>query len=324
MVVPTLLMGAVRKTTGHVPDEVDGVIKPDFQPFFTGTLLQLDAVNVPPRRFYVQPYGWAPIEYGQYANSYKLQNATDIYTFIPFVQLETGIFSWLDVTAYIQAQYFNVSGYSAFSFGDFSIAPGFQILLEDRYTAQPDLRLYIQQTIPTGKYQNLAEITERSQATGAGTYQTLIAIVMQKTFYNIPYHPYELNLNLGYTYQTKTRVSNRNFYGGGEGTDGVVDPGNSYLVNLSGEIAFDPTYAFALDINFVYQNTTTFKGNPGVTPTGEVATVGGPPSLTLSLAPAFEVMFDANSGVIFGVWFSVLGHNNTAYATPTLSYTYLF
>lgn len=297
---------------------------PDYTPNWGGSLLQINADNMYPKQTQVQAYGFFSSEYGNYSNNWKLENSIDTYVANPFLQIETGITCWLDITLNLDLQYVNTLGHSKLKWGDITVAPGIQLIREVKGSWKPDLRIYIEETFPTGEFDNLAPTKVDPHPTGEGSYQTAINLVYQKTFYAIPYHPFEINLNLGYTYYTKTHVSGYNAYGGGLGTDGVVNPGGEIWTNISTEICFNPKWAFACDLNYVWQNDVTFVGTEGVLIDGQPATMGSPPSDTLSITPSIEYMWGPSQSLLVGVWFTLAGRNTEAFIAPSFLYTWTF
>jgi hypothetical protein len=79
-----------------------------------------------------------------------------------------------------------------------------------------------------------------------------------------------------------------------------------------------------MEVLYAHSNSTNFKGNPGFTPGGSFANVGGKGGDSVSLAPAVEYNFTSNLGVIAGVWFSVTGPHPAKFTTSTVAVNYFF
>ena len=80
----------------------------------------------------------------------------------------------------------------------------------------------------------------------------------------------------------------------------------------------------AMDFVYVSSNRTKFYGNPGVGSDGTAASMGGPSSDNLSLAPAIEYNWTDSLGVVTGVQWSVYGRNSFNFVSGQFSVSYTF
>lgn len=307
----------------HAATPTDQCLPPDYTPNYIGTLLQIPAHNQPPGSLLFEGYLSPYTVYGTYDNDFNLQRQPCTYFIGPTVYLETGITDWLDIVLLLDGSYIIQGNHHKWRMGDALVGFGVQLLSDQKGTAIPDLRLYIQQNVPLGQFDHLAPSTNIPATTGSGSWQTGAFLAIQKIFYLIPYHPFELNLNLGYTYSPATYIHGYSAYGFGEGALGQLKPGNIFFLNFSGEYSFTPKMAFAMDMTYAYTSEAHFMGNPG-SPDSDFSKITLPSTVTFNLTPMFEYIIDDTSGILIGASFSVWGRNVNAYFSPTIYYSKIF
>ena len=240
----------------------------------------------------------------------------------PFIFLETGLVSWMDVAFLVQTQTNWQNGQSGGGIGDVQLTPGFKVYQQTRYI--PQVKIFIQETFPTGAYDNLNPYKNGLDATGGGSYKTQIGFIVGKLFLWQYQNPLRVRMSMGYTMASPVSVNNFNVYGGGFGTRGTVKPGNTFGTDLGLELSLTQRWVFAMDFVYTYTSSTTFSGYPGIALDGTTAVLGKPSSDNLSLAPAFEYNWNQNLGVIGGVQFSVYGRNSTNFISAIISVCYVF
>lgn len=131
-------------------------------------------------------------------------------------------------------------------------------------------------------------------------------------------------INAGYSIPSSVDVRGFSVYGGGYGTSGVVHPGCFFEFIGALEYQLTQNWVFACDFLYIHGNKTTFGGYPGVTSTGSVATVGKSSNEQFSIAPAIEYNFNADFGVIGGIWATFAGRNAKAFFAPILEFDFRF
>ena len=185
---------------------------------------------------------------------------------------------------------------------------GFQILRDNKEDWTPDLRLVLGETFPTGKYQHLNPRKGGSDIFGTGAYVTTAILILAKTFYTDPRHPYNLNLNLYYIQPSGVPIHGTSLYGGSADTRGRAFPNAGFITNLAIEYSLNMNWALGMDIRYVHQNKTTFKGNKGF-----LNQFGLPSSEQFSLAPCIEYSWSYYFSTAIGPWFSIAGRNSSAF-----------
>ena len=288
----------------------------EFEPLYAGTLLSFYPENALPGCFSVQPYIFSTQIYGAYEKNWSVLHHKNINTNTLLLSLETGITDWLDVNLIVNGSYNHFSNQHSWLYGDTVLYFGFQILHDQRGEWTPDLRLLIGETFPTGRYQRLDRNKLKIAPSGAGSFQTSAILIIRKIFYTYP-HPFNFNLNLYYIFPASTGVHGFNFYGGGPHTRGTVHPGNIFVTNLAFELSLNQYWQLGLDIRYEHQNKSPFTGKT-LLPTGL------PSSERFSLAPCIEYTFNQDLSLATGVWFSVAGRNNNAFASWVANVFYMF
>lgn len=291
----------------------------NFTATFYGTLLEFPTVNNLPGQVTLDPYLFGGFSYGSYDNNWSLVKEdrfglinSQFFTYI-------GVLSWLEFNFFLQSQTVFLNDRSSTHFGDSTFALGFQFLWEEKNTPKPNVRIAITETFPTGKYKNLDPFFNGIDSTGAGAYGTSLIFVVSKTFYNNPCHPFNIAINLSYTYLTKTRIKGLNTYGGGPITDGVIAPGMPLLIDFSTEYCFSEKYLFALDIQYTHTFPASFHGFEGFAPDGTLTSVSTVSKDLLTITPAIEFGITPNVCIYLGGYFTIAGRNASASAEGNIS-----
>ena len=318
LLLPTLLLARQKVKVIHPDTEVP------YEPWLTGSLLAPTAVNMElgHPNFYAFVGGFGI--YGRYDSSWKFQKEPTIWAINPVVdfQFATSKRTGIEVVGSYIINYRD--GERTSHFQDTLLLFGYQVSDDQMDSWIPDCRLTFRTLFPTGRFDQLDPVIEGIDATGQGAYFYGPALSCQKLFY-LPESFFMLHWSFGYFYPSKAKIKNHNVYGGGFGTRGTIRPGQIFIGFLSGEYSWSQRWVFAFDIQVLHQTKTTdFNGTPGITPSGEVGTVGLSASTEIALAPAIEYNLSANSGFLFGAWFTIAGQNTEAFAAAALAYSYIF
>lgn len=299
------------------------IAKAMFIPYYTGPLITGSADNAPPGVFNVQGYLYFNTQYGTFNENWSVMGMDNIYTLQPLLLFQTGITHWLDISVAFQGFQRWQKSKDAGRIGDTTIGFGFQIYKETPWI--PSIRATITEVFPSGRFENLNPVKGGIDATGGGAYQTAFGLNVSKAFWHNLLHPSRARMSFSYTLPNhKVDVENFNAYGGGFGTNGEVNVGDTIALDFGYEISLTQKWVFACDFVYAHGFETTFSGNPGISLMGGPATVGGPSNDQISLAPAIEYNTGPQGGFIGGVWFSLAGRNSSSFVALVLSYTQAF
>jgi len=282
-------------------------------PWFTGTLLSTRGRTLDQGHTVVEPYFFYTRYGGLYNDNWRLQSATVSRTIIQQTYFIYGLTNWMDVEIAPQWLRNSSDGESLSGFGDLPLQLGFQVLRGGSDSWLPDVRIWVQEIFPTGRYNDLPPSTVALGGTGGGSFATMLGIGVQKALRLGGDHVLRYRVNASYGFYTPVTVRGFNAYGGGFGTDGRVDPGSVATLTVAGEYSLTRHLVLALDIGFQTINASHFSGTPGTSVSGEQAMVGKGYGNLLTVAPALEYNFNQHVGFIAGPWFSLRGRNTSEF-----------
>lgn len=281
--------------------------------WFTGTLLSTRGRTLDQGHVVVEPYFYFTRYGGLYNDSWRLQSATVSRTIIQQTYFIYGVTSRIDIEIAPQWLDNSAEGESISGVGDFPLQLGFQALRGRSDSWLPDVRIWVQEVFPTGRYHNLSPSTIGLGGTGGGSFATTVGIGVQKAIGLGGDHVFRYRVNATYGFYSPVTVQGFNSYGGGFGTNGRVDPGSVTTLTVAGEYTLTRHLVLALDIGFQTVNATRFSGTTGIGVSGEQAMVGRGYGNLLTIAPALEYNFNEHVGLITGPWFSLRGRNTSEF-----------
>lgn len=281
-------------------------------PWFTGPLLAPSGKTIPAGHFNFEPYAF----YSTFPAGFRNIEVIPIVT--------AGINDFMDLQTSLPYDYNWDGGEHGNGIGDFSIALGFQALRQKDKSWLPDLRVVLQEIIPTGRFDHLDPKKLSTDETGTGSYQTILGFNFQKLFTLSNDHYLRTRLSLAAAFSSVVYVEGANAFGGNRLTRGKVNPGNSYSIDGAVEYTLNQHWVPVMEVLYAHSNSTSFIGNPGFTPGGSFANVGGAGGDSASLAPAIEYNFTATLGIIGGVWFSVTGPHSGKFTSTAVAVNYFF
>lgn len=305
------------------PSSISNENQLTYAPWFTGSLLAPTPINMKPGHPAIEPSLTVFNTYGRYDSNWKLKKQDHTWTINPFLDFQFGITNNVGIETLISYVSNFKNGKTFNHFQDTIVLFGYQISNDIKGCWIPDLRLILQETFPTGKYQKLDPNKEGIDSTGFGSFQTGPVLAFRKLFY-LSNNFFSLRGSLGYLFPSTVNVKGFNTYGGGYGTKGKVKPGQVFIAFLSGEYSINQRWVLAFDSELFYQRRSRFSGKNGVTALGETANTGLPFSVQISFAPEFEYNLTPRSGLLAGVWFTLAGKNSLAFASTFLAYLYVF
>jgi hypothetical protein len=276
-------------------------------PWFTGTLLSSRGSTVDAGHWVIEPYVFFTQFGGLYNNNWRLQSAASSRTIVQQTYLIYGLTDRLDLEVAPQWLGNYAGGESVTGFGDFPISLGFQALRG--HVWMPDVRLWVQETFPTGNFEKLPPTSRGLGGTGGGSFATTLGLAFQKPITSSDGRVFRYRFNASYGFYSSVGVEGFNSYGGGIGTHGRVRPGSLTTVTAAGEYTITQRVVLALDVTYQIAQATRFAGDPGLTLSGGPAQVGRGYSEIVTIAPAIEYFFNSQVGVIAGPWMSLRGRN---------------
>lgn len=288
-------------------------------PWFTGTLLSPSGYTIEPGHVNLEPYLYINADTGAYNGKWKPSPTTTFISSRVQVLTQVGVTSFMDVQTFPMVIYNHTENQNTVGFADLPVLVDFQLYKEKPGKWYPAVKLALVETFPTGKYQKLNPNKLQTDAFGQGAFTTTVGLVFTKTIAIGGPQYIRFRLAPSYSVSSSVDVTGFNTYGGKEGTQGTVYPGNEFSAVLGIEYTPALNWAFSLDILGVSGNKDRFSGVRGSTlPTDPDdpfidVPIGNRSFEQLSLAHAIEYNFSAQIGVIAGAWFSILGRNSVEF-----------
>ncbi|MGA7159189.1 MAG: hypothetical protein WBY53_20250 [Acidobacteriaceae bacterium] len=214
------------------------------------------------------------------------------------------------------------------------------LILQRRLTALhpchhlPTISLALEQTLPTGAFDNLTN--RPTNALGQGAFTTTPALFTQ-LYLRLPnHHLLRSRLDLYDAISTTTTVHGVSVYNTAAGFTGTAHPGNSLTLNAAFEYSLTRRLALASDIawrtsaNTCIRGTNAYPINLPMNPTPSATTTNIPinpqPILTNSgtstawaIAPAIEYSWRPWLGLLIGTRLYPAGHNTQNTITPAIA-----
>lgn len=295
-----------------------------YVPWFTGTLLSISGAVLTKDNYNIEPYLFVTTRTGAYDSEWKGHSKPNFQIINAWFFTEIGLNEFMDIELLPQVLYQSTRGHSFFGFGDFLATLGFQILTADTNKWKLDMKAFVDELFPTGKYQKLNPKKLATDAIGGGSFVTSPGFSIGRLFEFSRHHFLTTRLNFTYSYFAPVHVRGFNTYGGGFRTHGKVFPGSAFVGLVGFEYSLTRNWVLAMDILNIYQNKTRFSGRVGHDAAG-IPSVNKRPSLDqLSLTPSVEYNFNQNFGIIAGSWLTVKGRNTPRFISGVIAVNYYF
>jgi len=289
-------------------------------PWFTGPLLAPAGHTVPRGHTNFELYGIDILTNGRYDQSGTVIHTPLTRSFVANPIITHGFTNWLDVQLILPYVFNSTQGERYNRLSDVSVALGFQLLEQKSRHDHFDFRLLVQETFPTGRFDNLNPAQAGTDATGLGSYQTQIGLNFQHLIQLFGSHYLRTRLILNRNFAGSVRVNGLNSFGGSVKTQGQIAPGAENTGDLAFEFTLNQHWVAVLEGTASTGQATRFNGILNVGSIGNTSvSIGNNKYHERSLAPALEYNFNSNVGLIGGVWFPVRGQNTAHFKTYILA-----
>lgn len=283
-------------------------------PWLTGPLLAPSGHTVPKGHVNYEPYiYWSTISrrYDKNWNSYSVSQSTSI---LGQATMQIGVANATEFDLAPQIYWNHSSGRSSLAFGDLPITLAFQVLNDQKEEWWPAIKLRFAANIPWGKFQKLSSHKNGTDAGGNGNWSPAAGLIFSRLFHFHGACYLAARYFLSYVVSTPVHVKGINVYGGTKQTHGTIYPGNSFQTDLGLELSLTHNWVIATDILYVHNNKIRFSGH------SRGPTLRSPSSEQISLAPALEYNWNANLGLIGGVWLTVAGRNSAKFTQGVIAF----
>jgi len=289
------------------------------EPWFTGPILAPSGETTPMEHVNVEIYDFATKNNGVYNRHGKLTPSPSSESNQYQVLYYYGFTTWMDMQLTLPYVFNSASGHHGQGYGDTGVLLGFQILRQNKRRWMPDLRVSIQETLPSGRYDMLNPAFFGTGLTGKGSYQTTFTLAFQHLTPVFQTHYFRTRFTVNYTIPGTVNIQGLSAYAGSTSTQGHINPGSNFSLDLAAEYTVTQNWVAVMEGYYFYGNATRFRGEKGITKVGKLARVGYPDNDEISLAPAIEYNFSNNVGIIAGYWYSIAGRKIARFRAPTIA-----
>jgi hypothetical protein len=289
--------------------------------WWTGPMLAASPGPLPKGHMLIEPYLFDVISNGHFDASGNRHTGPYEHDIGSLTYLLYGVTDRLTAGMIPRFAYNEPAGESNSSgvgFGDLTLQAGYTLTKFSYERRVPTIALVVQETLPTGRYDQL---TRPSDGFGAGAYTTTLAVYSQDYFWMPNGRILRTRLDVSYAISSSVSVHDVSVYGTPQGFAGHAWPGDSLSVDAAGEYSVTSNWVLALDIVYQHSDSTRVSGSA---PQSPVLEAESGTSWSLGFAPAIEYNWNSRVGLLLGVRIIDIGRNTTASVTPAIALNMVF
>ena len=293
--------------------------------WWTGPIVAAGAGTLPKGHALVEPYIFDVVSSGYFDDHGDYRNSTNEHSYGSLTYMLYGI------TDTLTAGLIPTFGYNAIEdgensngigVGDLSVQAQYRLAQYHEGSAWPTLSIVLQESLPTGEYDQLETVADGN---GTGAYATTLGLYSQYYFWLPTGRILRARFNLSQTWTQSTSVNGVSVYGTTEGFAGRAQLGDSFMATLSGEYSMTRNWVMALDLIYQHDGRAHVHGTQSdiAGPLTEVdahSTAGW----KFGVAPAIEYNWTSRVGLIVGARWFAAGHNAGASVTPVAALNMVF
>ena len=284
--------------------------------WWTGPMLANSAETLPPGHFLFEPYLYdirSPNTDSFGSRTYILYGLVN--------RLSIGI---IPVFGYNRIS--NGPSSSGVGVGDVTLQAQYRLTEFRPGSWIPTTAIQLQETLPSGKYDELGN--RPSDGLGGGAYTTTLAVNSQMYFWMPNGRILRMRFDVSDAFSRSVNVKGVSVYGTSQGFDGYVKPGNSFFADLSFEYSLTQRWVLALDATYGHNGNTRTTGedmlDPSTIPYPQNIRINSGTSTAFGLAPAIEYNWSSAIGVLLGTRLTFGGHNSVNTVTPAIAINYVY
>ena len=289
--------------------------------WWTGPIVAAGAATLPAGHALIEPYVYDVITRGRYDSDGNYRSTDTVHSYGSLTYMLYGVtdgFTAGVIPTFGFNDFSNGADSSGIGVGDVTLQAQWRLSQFNEGKRKPTSSLVLQQTLPTGKYDQLG--TRPSDGLGAGAYTTSLAIHSQYYFWMPNGRILRTRLNVGYAVSDSVDVADTSVYGTREGFRGHADPGDTFSIYSAFEYSVTRNWVLALDAFYQHDASTRIRGT-NLEPVNGVPqrvpfSVDTGSAWRFGLAPAIEYNFNSRIGVIVGARWFAAGRNTGASITP--------
>jgi hypothetical protein len=284
--------------------------------WWTGPMLANSAETLPPGHFLIEPYLYDV--HSTHADGFGSR------AYVLYGLAENLTVGLIPIVGYNRVN--NGPNSSGVWLGDIEVQAQYRLTEFHEGSWMPTIAIQLQETLPTGRYDQLG--ARSSNGFGGGAYATTLAINSQTYFWLPNGRILRMRFNVSKTFSNKADVQGVSVYGTGNGFSGSAAPGNAVFVDAAWEYSLTQRWVLALDATYSHNSNTRVNGYDVVDAGSTLPLLGiqldSGSSVAFGLAPAIEYNWTPNLGVLLGTRVILGNRNTTATITPALALNYVY
>ena len=292
--------------------------------WWTGPMLAPSAATLPQGHFLIDPYLYDVIQQGQYDRNGVKRGAPESNGFGSLTYINYGLVDKLTIGLIPTFGYNRVSdgpSSSSVGMGDVTVQGQYRLTKFHEGHWIPTMSLAVQETFPSGKYDQLGN--RPSNGLGSGAYTTTLAFYSQTYFWLPNRRILRMRLNVSQSISSGVNVKGVSVYETDAGFQGHAKPGGTSFVDASWEYSLTRSWVLALDATYRYQNSTRVTGSnalasPGIQNSAKIRFDTGYND-AIGFAPAIEYSWNSKVGILLGARVIPIGRNTAATITPAIA-----
>lgn len=281
--------------------------------WWTGPMLANSAATLPRGHFLIEPYLYdvsSSQADGFGSLTYMLYGVSDRFTagLVP-------VFGYTRVAGGADS-----SGIGA---GDASVLMQYRLTQFPVESSLPTVSIQLQETLPTGRYEQLGNRPADGQ--GGGAYVTTLALNTQTWFWLRNGRILRMRFNVSRSFAKAASVEGVSVYGTDQDFIGHARPGDAWFADAAWEYSLTRNWVLALDLTWRHAHGTRVRGYElsGADSSPVSVDSDSGPGTAFGFAPAIEYNFNARVGLLFGVRVITGGHNAARSVTPALALNFV-
>jgi hypothetical protein len=292
--------------------------------WWTGPLAAPSAATLPHGHFLIEPYLYDVVVQGYFDRNGERRSAPHAHGFGSLTYILYGLTDRFTVGLIPTAGYNTAQGAPSSSgpgMGDLGLKAQYRLVNWHEGKWVPTLSLAFQETLPSGKYDQLGNRT--SDGFGSGSYTSTLALYSQKYIWMPTARILRVRLDLSQSFSHSVAVRDVSTYGTEQGFRGLAEPGNSFVADGACEYSVTRNWVLAADLIYEHDANTRVVGWNLLTPNTGIIRRDSGSSQAVMVAPGVEYNFTSKLGLLVAVRVVAAGHNAKATITPAIALNFV-
>lgn len=291
--------------------------------WWAGPLLANSAATLPRGHALIESYIYDNTVQGAFNAQGKRLPATHMNSFGSLSYMEYAVTDKTELGLLPAAGYNRIGGdvsASGGGLGDWTLQLQRRVVAFDPCTSLPTVSVAVQQSLPTGKYDQLAR---PGDGLGSGAFTTNLALFTQTWFWLPNHRIVRMRVDAFESMSSTLNLRDMSVYGTADGFHGTAHPGNSSCVDLAWEYSLTRRWVLATDLVYHAAGNT---GVAGTMPSGTARipiTMSSGSSSSWGYAPAVEYSWKPWLGAVVGTRVIAGGRNTSETVMPAFGINFV-